>query len=353
MAHICKIIFNATCQSRCVLNVLWSCYLNQRFCKFWIYFSKYYRTLGSWPVTYLSFGPVGIRWYGWQDRREVLHKVSSLCFIGKLDSIACLLQHNISSMDYQGEWCVLLMSPKEEICLYQNCPPSFPPSCSCAEPVGLVVPVPMWSSISQVHSLHGETGLCQNCQCCSSVWPSPILLRNPIDTLGVVLREEKPSPVWFVAPVPASAGPSTFHRESGPSVDESRPRWNFDQLPADRRWATSCSARLWAPFWKVLWWRVCWRGTHVGGVKVKRWGGEEGVWMWVWWGGNCDERKRVRVSKMGWRSTRVTMVNILSWTLMNTFMVVSVRARQDQQTPSYEELGEMEKIFQHFFFSKY
>ena len=85
----------------------------------------------------------------------------------------------------------------------------------------------------------------------------------------------------------------------------------------------------------------------MGGVKVKRWGGEEGVWMWVWWGGNCDERKRVRVSKMGWRSTRVTMVNILSWTLMNTFMVVSVRARQDQ-TPSYEELGEMKKILQQF-----
>ena len=49
---------------------------------------------------------------------------------------------------------------------------------------------------------------------------------------------------------------------------------------------------------------------------------------------------------MGWRSTRVTMVNILSWTLMNTFMVVSVSARQDQ-TPSYEELGEMKKIL-HF-----
>ena len=60
-------------------------------------------------------------------------------------------------------------------------------------------------------------------------------------------------------------------------------------------------------------------------------------------GGNCDERKRVKVLKMGWRSTRVTMVNILSWALMNTFMVVSVRARQDQ-TPSYEELGELEKI---------
>ena len=24
----------------------------------------------------------------------------------------------------------------------------------------------------------------------------------------------------------------------------------------------------------------------MGGVEVKRWGGEEGVWMWVWWGGN-------------------------------------------------------------------
>ena len=83
-------------------------------------------------------------------------------------------------------------------------------------------------------------------------------------------------------------------------------------------------------------------------------GGEEGAWWRVWWGGgNCDERERGKVLKMGWRSTRVTMVNILSWALMNTFMVVSVRARQDQQTPSYEELGEMEKIFQHFFFSEY
>ena len=90
--------------------------------------------------------------------------------------------------------------------------------------------------------------------------------------------------------------------------------------------------------------------THVEGFEVKRWGGEEGAWWRVWWGGgNCDERERGKVLKMGWRSTRVTMVNILSWTLMNTFMVLSVRARQDQ-TPSYEELGEMEKIFQHFFF---
>ena len=38
--------------------------------------------------------------------------------------------------------------------------------------------------------------------------------------------------------------------------------------------------------------------------------------------------------------TRVTLVNIFSWTLINTFMVVSVTARQDH-TPSYEELGEM------------
>ena len=27
-----------------------SCYLNQLFCKFWIYFSKYYRPLGSWSA---------------------------------------------------------------------------------------------------------------------------------------------------------------------------------------------------------------------------------------------------------------------------------------------------------------
>ena len=63
------------------------------------------------------------------------------------------------------------------------------------------------------------------------------------------------------------------------------------------------------------------------------------------WGGagNCDERKRVKELKMGWRSTRVTMVNILSWALINTFMVLSVRASQDQ-TPNYEELGETTKI---------
>ena len=42
---------------------------------------------------------------------------------------------------------------------------------------------------------------------------------------------------------------------------------------------------------------------------------------------------------MGWRLTRVTLVN----TLMKTFMVVSVTARQDH-TPSYEELGEMKTI---------
>ena len=45
--------------------------------------------------------------------------------------------------------------------------------------------------------------------------------------------------------------------------------------------------------------------------------------------------------KMGWRlTTRVRLVNILRWTLISTFMVVSVRARQEQ-TPSYEELGEI------------
>ena len=33
-----------------VLNVFYSCYLNQLFCKFWIYFSKYYRPLGSWSA---------------------------------------------------------------------------------------------------------------------------------------------------------------------------------------------------------------------------------------------------------------------------------------------------------------
>ena len=44
---------------------------------------------------------------------------------------------------------------------------------------------------------------------------------------------------------------------------------------------------------------------------------------------------------MGWRlTTRVRLVNILRWTLISTFMVVSVRARQEQ-TPSYEELGEI------------
>ena len=80
---------------------------------------------------------------------------------------------------------------------------------------------------------------------------------------------------------------------------------------------------------------------------VKNWGGEEGAWE-VWGGGGtCDEKKRVKELKMGWRLTRMKMVNILSWTLMNTFMVVSVRARQDQ-TPSYEELGEMKKILQQF-----
>ena len=33
-----------------VLNVFRSCYLNKLFCKFWIYFSKYYRPLGSWSA---------------------------------------------------------------------------------------------------------------------------------------------------------------------------------------------------------------------------------------------------------------------------------------------------------------
>ena len=55
--------------------------------------------------------------------------------------------------------------------------------------------------------------------------------------------------------------------------------------------------------------------------------------------------------KMWW--TKVTLVNILSWALINTFMVVSVRARQDQ-TPSYEELGEIQKILHStYLFSKF
>ena len=33
-----------------VLNVFRSCYLNQWFCKFSIYFSKYFRPLGSWSA---------------------------------------------------------------------------------------------------------------------------------------------------------------------------------------------------------------------------------------------------------------------------------------------------------------
>ena len=33
-----------------VLNVFSSCYLNRWFCKFWIYFSKYYQPLGSWSA---------------------------------------------------------------------------------------------------------------------------------------------------------------------------------------------------------------------------------------------------------------------------------------------------------------
>ena len=33
-----------------VLNVFRSCYLNKLFCKFWMYFSKYYRLLGSWSA---------------------------------------------------------------------------------------------------------------------------------------------------------------------------------------------------------------------------------------------------------------------------------------------------------------
>ena len=40
---ICNIISN-------VLNAFRSCYLNQLFCKFSIYFSKYYRPLGSWSA---------------------------------------------------------------------------------------------------------------------------------------------------------------------------------------------------------------------------------------------------------------------------------------------------------------
>ena len=38
-----------------VLNVFSSCYLNQLFCKFWIYFSKYYRPLGSWSALVTGF----------------------------------------------------------------------------------------------------------------------------------------------------------------------------------------------------------------------------------------------------------------------------------------------------------
>ena len=40
-----------------VLNVFKSCYLNKLFCKFWIYFSKYYRLLGSWSALDINIGP--------------------------------------------------------------------------------------------------------------------------------------------------------------------------------------------------------------------------------------------------------------------------------------------------------
>ena len=33
-----------------VLNVFRSCYLNQLFCKFWIYFSEYYQPIGFWSA---------------------------------------------------------------------------------------------------------------------------------------------------------------------------------------------------------------------------------------------------------------------------------------------------------------
>ena len=57
-------------------------------------------------------------------------------------------------------------------------------------------------------------------------------------------------------------------------------------------------------------------------------------------GGGGDVKKGVMELKMG--SIWVVVVNILSC----TFMIGSAAARQDQ-TPSYEELGEMKKIL-HF-----
>ena len=58
------------------------------------------------------------------------------------------------------------------------------------------------------------------------------------------------------------------------------------------------------------------------------------------WGGGGGEKKAVMELKMG--SSWALVVNILSY----TFMIRSAAARQDQ-TPSYEELGEMKKIL-HF-----
>ena len=57
-------------------------------------------------------------------------------------------------------------------------------------------------------------------------------------------------------------------------------------------------------------------------------------------GGGGDVKKGVMELKMG--SSWALVVNILSC----TFMIGSAAARQDQ-TPSYEELGEMKKIL-HF-----
>ena len=69
--------------------------------------------------------------------------------------------------------------------------------------------------------------------------------------------------------------------------------------------------------------------------RVTKWGGS-----WDVCGGGGDVKKGVMELKMGlvW----AMVVNILSW----TFMIGSAAARQDQ-TPSYEELGEMKKIL-HF-----
>ena len=79
-----------------------------------------------------------------------------------------------------------------------------------------------------------------------------------------------------------------------------------------------------------------------GEFRGERWKGRTGR---VREGGNCDERGRVKELRMRVTTrvtSRVKLVNILSWTLINTLMVVSVRARQDQ-TPSYEELGETKR----------